>query len=161
MEEDGAAMPQLYFAYASNMEPRRFRRLCPRSTVVGPARLPGYRLAFSRYSRQRRGGSADIVPACPAGRPDAEAEVWGVLYEVSDADLDTLDRSEDVPAAYRRETVVLVDAEGRERQAVTYVANRTGDFLPHPDYLRLIVEGAEARGLPQEWIRHLETIKTV
>ena len=147
-------MPQLYFAYASNMEPRRFRRLCPGSTVVGPARLPGRRLAFSRYSRQRRGGSTDIVP-------DAETEVWGALYEVSEADLDTLDRSEDVPAAYRRLTLVVEDAEGRERQAITYVANRTGDFLPHPDYLRLIVEGAEARGLPQEWIRHLETIKTL
>jgi gamma-glutamylcyclotransferase (GGCT)/AIG2-like uncharacterized protein YtfP len=147
-------MPQLYFAYASNMEPRRFRRLCPRSTVVGPARLPGYRLAFSRYSRQRRGGSADVVP-------DAKAEVWGVLYEVGDTDLDTLDRSEDVPTAYRRETVLVEDAEGRERQAVTYVANRTGDFLPHREYLRLIVEGAEARGLPQEWIRHLESIRTV
>ena len=147
-------MPQLYFAYASNMEPRRFRRLCPGSTVVGPARLPGRRLAFSRYSRQRRGGSADVVP-------DAEAEVWGVLYEVGDADLDTLDRSEDVPAAYRREAVVVEDGEGRERQAVTYVANRTGDFLPHRDYLRVIVEGAEARGLPQEWIRHLESINAV
>ncbi len=147
-------MPHLYFAYASNMEPRRFRRLCPGGTVVGPARLPGHRLAFSRYSRQRRGGSTDIVP-------DAEAEVWGVLYEVEDADLDTLDRSEDVPTAYRRETVAVEDAEGREHQAVTYVANRTGDFLPHRDYLHLIVEGAEARGLPTEWIRHLKSIRAV
>jgi len=147
-------MPQLYFAYASNMEPRRFQRLCPGGTFVGPARLPGRRLAFSRYSRQRRGGSTDIVP-------DAEAEVWGVLYEVSEADLETLDRSEDVPAAYRREAVVVEDAEGHERQAVTFVANRTGDFLPHPDYLRLIVEGAEARALPPAWIRHLESIKTL
>jgi cation transport regulator ChaC len=154
MDADGAAMPQLYFAYASNMEPRRFRRLCPGGTVVGPARLPGRRLAFSRYSRQRRGGSTDIVA-------DAKAEVWGVLYEVGDADLETLDRSEDVPTAYRRETVVVEDAEGRERQAVTYVANRTGDFLPHPDYLKLIVQGAEARGLPPEWIRHLKCIKTL
>jgi len=147
-------MTQLYFAYASNMEPRRFQRLCPGGTFVGPARLPGRRLAFSRYSRQRRGGSTDIVP-------DAEAEVWGALYEVTEADLETLDRSEDVPAAYRREAVVVEDAEGRERQAVTYVANRTGDFLPHPDYLRLIVEGAEARGLPHEWICHLKSIKTL
>jgi len=146
-------MPQLYFAYASNMEPRRFQRLCPGGTVVGPARLPGRRLAFSRYSRQRRGGSTDIVP-------DPEAEVWGVLHEVSDADLETLDRSEDVPAAYRRETVVVEDAEGRQRQAVTYVANRTGDFLPHRDYLRLIVEGAEARGLPAHYVAALRQIRT-
>ena len=146
-------MPHLYFAYASNMEPRRFQRLCPRGTVVGPARLPGHRLAFSRYSRQRRGGSTDIVP-------DAEAEVWGVLYEVSDADLETLDRSEDVPAAYRRETVVVEDAEGRQRQAATFVANRTGDFLPHPDYLQLIVQGAEARGLPPHYVDALRQIRT-
>jgi gamma-glutamylcyclotransferase len=153
MEDDGAAMPQLYFAYASNMEPRRFQRLCPGGTFVGAARLPGRRLAFSRYSRQRRGGSTDIVP-------DAEAEVWGALYEVSEADLETLDRSEDVPAAYRRETVAVEDAEGRERQAVTYIANRTGDFLPHPDYLRLIVEGAEARGLPPHYVDALRQIRT-
>ena len=146
-------MPHLYFAYAPNMEPRRFRRLCPRATLVGPARLPGHRLAFSRYSRQRRGGSTDIVP-------DPEGEVWGVLYEVSDADLEALDRSEDVPAAYRRLTVVVEDAEGRERQAVTFVANRTGDFLPHPDYLRLIVEGAEARGLPPHYVDALREIRT-
>lgn len=144
----------LYLAYASNMEPRRFRRLCPRGRLVGPARLPGRRLAFSRYSRRRRGGSANVVP-------DAEAEVWGVLYEVSLADLDTIDRSEDVPAAYRREAVVVEDAEGRERQAVTYVANRTGDFLPHPDYLKLIVEGAEARGLPSHYVAALRGIRTL
>jgi cation transport regulator ChaC len=153
MDADRAAMPQLYFAYASNMEPRRFRRLCPRGAVVGPARLPGRRLAFSRYSRQRRGGSTDIVP-------DADAEVWGVLYEVSDADLETLDRSEDVPTAYRRMTVVVEDAEGRQRQAVTYMANRTGEFLPHPDYLRLIVQGAEARGLPPHYVAALRQIRT-
>jgi gamma-glutamylcyclotransferase (GGCT)/AIG2-like uncharacterized protein YtfP len=146
-------MPQLYFAYASNMDPKRFRRLCPRGVFVGPARLPGHRLAFSRYSSQRRGGSADVVL-------DAESEVWGVLYEVSNADLDALDRSESVPAAYRREEVVVEDGEGREREAVTYVANRTGDFLPHRDYLKLIVQGAEARGLPPHYIGALRQIRT-
>ena len=153
MDAAATAMTHLYFAYASNMDPKRFRRLCPRGAFVGPARLPDHRLAFSRYSSQRRGGSADVAP-------DAESEVWGVLYQVSTADLDALDRSENVPAAYRREEVVVEDAEGRERQAVTYVANRTGDFLPHRDYLALIVQGAEARGLPQEWVGYLKSMKT-
>lgn len=144
---------QLYFAYASNMEPRRFRRLCPGGTVVGPARLPGYGLAFSRYSRQRRGGSADVVP-------DAESEVWGVLYEVDEGDLAAMDRNENVPAAYHIEVVTVVDAAGEERQAVTYVANRTGEFLPHRDYLQVIVRGAEARGLPGEYIESLKQIRT-
>ena len=144
---------KLYFAYASNMEPRRFRRLCPGGTVVGPARLPGHRLAFSRYSRQRRGGSADVVP-------DPESQVWGVLYEVDEGDLAAMDRSENVPAAYHREVVTAVDGAGEQRQAVTYVANRTGDFLPHKEYLRVIVQGAEARGLPPEYIESLKQIRT-
>ena len=143
---------KFYFAYASNMEPRRFRRLCPGGTVVGPARLPGHRLAFSRYSRQRRGGSADVVP-------DPESQVWGVLYEVDEGDLAAMDRSENVPAAYHREVVTAVDGAGEQRQAVTYVANRTGDFLPHKEYLRVIVQGAEARGLPPEYIESLKQIR--
>lgn len=144
---------KLYFAYASNMEPRRFHRLCPGGTVVGPARLPGYRLAFSRYSRQRRGGSADVMP-------DPESEVWGVLYEVDEGDLVAMDRSEGVPAAYHREVVTVVDEAGEERQAVTYLANRTGEFLPHKEYLQVIVQGAEARGLPPEYIEGLKQIRT-
>jgi gamma-glutamylcyclotransferase (GGCT)/AIG2-like uncharacterized protein YtfP len=143
----------LYFAYASNMEPRRFRRLCPGGTAVGPARLPGHRLAFSRYSRQRRGGSADVVP-------DPASDVWGALYEVDDGDLAAMDRSEGVPAAYRREDVTVVDEQGRERPAVTYVANRTGEFAPHPNYLRVIIQGAEARGLPDDYIQSLKAIRT-
>ena len=153
MDAAATAMTHLYFAYASNMDPKRFRRLCPRGAFVGPARLPDHRLAFSRYSSQRRGGSADVVP-------DAESEVWGVLYEVSNADLDALDRSENVPAAYRRETVVVEDAEGGEREAVTFVANRTGDFLPHRDYVALIAQGAEARGLPPHYVAALHQIRT-
>jgi len=144
---------KLYFAYASNMEPRRFQRLCRGATVVGPARLPGHRLAFSRYSRQRRGGSADVVP-------DPESEVWGVLYEVDDGDLAAMDRSEGVPAAYHREVVMVVDEAREERQAVTYLANRTGEFLPHKEYLRVIVQGAEARALPPEYIEGLKGIRT-
>lgn len=143
---------QLYFAYASNMEPRRFRRLCPGGTLVGPARLPGHRLAFSRYSRPRRGGSADVVP-------DPGSDVWGVLYEVEETDLAAMDRNENVPAAYHRQDVTVVDEQGQERPAITYVANRTGEFLPHPDYLRTIIRGAEAHGLPDEYIHFLRQIR--
>jgi gamma-glutamylcyclotransferase (GGCT)/AIG2-like uncharacterized protein YtfP len=143
----------LYFAYASNMEPRRFRRLCPGGAVVGPARLPDHRLAFSRYSRQRRGGSADVVP-------DPGSDVWGVLYEVEEGDLAAMDRGENVPSAYHRQDVTVVDEQGEEQRAITYVANRTGEFLPHPDYLRTIIRGAEARGLPDGYVQSLKQIRT-
>ena len=143
----------MYFAYASNMDPSTFRRRCPTAKTLGPARLRGYRLAFTRYSRQRRGGSADVVV-------DDASEVWGVLYGVDDACLASMDKVEGVPAAYRRELVTVVDAKGQPVGAITYVANKTGEFRPNKSYLQVIVRGARANGLPSEYIQMLEQITT-
>lgn len=144
----------LYFAYASNMDPSTFKRRCPTAVPLGRARLPGYRLAFTRYSRQRRGGSADIVE-------DNAAEVWGVLYEVDEACVHNMDRVEGVPIAYRRERVSVVNDAGEAREALTYIANRTGDFLPSKSYLEVILRGARAYDLPPEYIAALEELRTV
>jgi len=147
-------MPDLYFAYASNMDPQTFRRRCPKARPLGRARLPGYRLAFTRYSRQRRGGSADVVE-------DVSSTVWGVLYEVDEECIASMDRVEGVPTAYRRERVTVFDDDGEPQEAMTYVANRTGEFLPSRSYLEVILRGARAYGLPAEYVRMLERIKTV
>ena len=136
------------------MDPQTFRRRCPKARPWGRARLPGYRLAFSRYSRQRRGGSADVVE-------DASSTVWGVLYEVGEEGIAGMDRVEGVPTAYRRERVTVFDDAGEPQEAITYVANPTGDFLPSRSYLEVILRGARAHGLPPEYIAELERIRTV
>ena len=143
----------LYFAYGSNLDRRRFSRRCPGSTVVGRARLPDHRLAFTRYSSKQKGGVADIVP-------EPDAVVWGALYEVDEACLAALDGYEGVPQAYRRGTVRVIDDEGVEREAVAYIANRTGAFTPGREYLALIVRGAREHGLPEEYVRALEQVET-
>jgi gamma-glutamylcyclotransferase len=154
MDAAQAAMPKLYFAYGSNMEPRRMKRRAPHCRSLGPARLPGHRLDFTRYSTGFHGGVADVVP-------DPEAEVWGVLYEVEESDLEGLDEYEGVPVGYRRDTVSVIDQKGREREASVYVANRTGHFAPRRAYMDLLLRGAREQGLPEEWIRHLESVKVV
>jgi gamma-glutamylcyclotransferase len=141
----------LYFAYASNMDPDTFRRRCPAAKALGPARLAGYRLAFTRYSRQRRGGSADVVI-------DPASDVWGVLYEIDDACLAAMDKAEGVPRAYRREWIEVI-VDGKPRRAITYVANKTGDFRPNKSYLEVILRGAKAHGLPEEYAGMLERIE--
>ena len=125
----------------------------PAAKALGPARLPGYRLAFTRYSRPRRGGSADVVA-------DDSSEVWGVLYEVDDACLASMDKVEGVPHAYRREVVAVSTREGEPVQAITYVANKTGEFRPNKSYVKVILRGARAHGLPEEYVRMLEQIET-
>ena len=147
-------MSELYFAYGSNMEPRRFKRRCPRARVLGPARLPGYRLDFTRYSTGFRGGIADIVA-------DPEAEVWGVLSRVEESDLASLDEYEGVPVGYRRERVTVLDESGQEHLAITYVANPTGRFAPSKAYIEIILAGAREHGLPPDYVRRLEQIRTI
>ena len=142
----------LYFAYGSNLHQRQFARRCPGSQAVGRARLVGYRLAFTRYSTKRKGGVADVVP-------EPESEVWGALYEVDDAGLAALDGFEGVPRSYRRETRLVIDDSGAEREAAVYIANRTGEFPPSHQYLSLIIEGAREHGLPEEYVRAIERLK--
>ncbi len=143
----------LYFAYGSNLHLRQFKRRCPGATVVGRARLPDYRLAFTRYSTRRKGGVADIVP-------QPGAEVWGALYDVDEAGMAALDEFEGAPRAYRRETVLVIDDAGAERAAVAYVANQTGQFAPSRQYLSIIANGARDHGLPEEYVRAIEQVRT-
>ncbi len=142
----------LYFAYGSNLHLKQFARRCHGSKAVGRARLPDYRLAFTRYSSNRRGGVADIVP-------EPDAEVWGALYEVDEACLATLDEYEGVPRSYRREMIRVLDDSRVEQEAVVYIANQTGAFAPSREYLALIIEGARDHGLPEEYIRAIEQVQ--
>jgi gamma-glutamylcyclotransferase (GGCT)/AIG2-like uncharacterized protein YtfP len=91
---------------------------------------------------------------------DAPSEVWGVLYEVDDACLASMDKVEGVPAAYRREWVTVFGAQGQRLEAITYMANRMGEFLPSRAYLKVILRGARAHDLPGEYIGMLEQIGT-
>ena len=143
----------LYFAYGSNLDLRQMRRRCPGSTVVGRARLPDYRLGFTRYATKRKGGVADIVP-------EPGAEVWGALYDVDDAGMASLDEFEGVPRAYRRIDVVVLDDEGNELEAIAYFANKTGEFAPGREYLGLIITGSRDHKLPDEYVQALESIRT-
>ncbi|MEX2159025.1 MAG: gamma-glutamylcyclotransferase family protein [Dehalococcoidia bacterium] len=147
-------MPRsLYFAYGSNMHLRMFRRRCPGAKPLGPALLRGYRIAFTRYDRTRKGGVADIVP-------EPDAEVWGALYEIDNACFVTLDKYENAPRAYRRELVRVIDDAAAEHESHTYIANQTGHFAPSRQYLGIIVQGARDHDLPEEYVQALQKTKT-
>ena len=57
--------------------------------------------------------------------------------------------------------MLVVDDEGGEREAQTYLANRTGEFAPSQDYLSIIAGGARDHDLPAEYIRAIEGVKTL
>jgi hypothetical protein len=148
----------LYFAYGSNMYWRQMKERCPSARFVGIAKLKDRRLAFTRISKSRLCGAADIVqvPGC---------EVWGVIYDIEECDFIALDKAEDyVPDglenSYNRVQRAVLANGGSETLVWTYEAvKEPNPPLPSAHYKGLIVEGARYWKLPPEYIEILEAIE--
>jgi cation transport regulator ChaC len=145
-----------YFAFGANMHDSAFReRRGMRPLEWRPGRVGGYRLRFNLEGRP----SGKAAPANISR--DADAEVWGVLYKLTRADLVRLDGTEGVPGRrYQHLWVDAKDIDGHELRAVTYIADghRT-DGRPSLRYITLLRQGARAHGLPEHYRRYLESVE--
>lgn len=141
-----------YFAYGSNMDWQQMQRRCPSAKFVCVGRLSDYLFAIARHSRLRDCGTATIVA-------QSGSEVWGVVYDVSDADLLALDAFED---GYRREIIFVtaMDDGNAPFHALVYIAEREQNVpLPNPAYKRHILDGARRWNLPASYCAMLEEIQ--
>lgn len=142
-----------YFAYASNMNRRQMEERLHRAGLrwmIG--RLDGYRVRFNKKSDVDESGKANVVPA------DGET-VWGVLYDLSEQEIEYLGSFEH---GYRQKTVEVSSPGCNERlSARTFIADPAGpDLVPAAAYLRVIVEGARQHGLPADYCERLANLKT-
>lgn len=131
----------------------QIQRRCPSAKFVTIAKLPGYEFGITRHSRLRDCGTANVCAV-------AGQEVWGAVYDVSDADLDVMDGFED---GYHREilSVYAPDNGSHPLQVLVYVAAIENNAPPpNPEYKRLILEGARHWHMPSTYIARLETIET-
>ena len=85
--------------------------------------------------------------------------VWGAVYSVGEADLETLDRLEGAGVAYARKQVDVVDQEGDTVAAIAYVVARKSEreFRPTAEYMSRVIGGARACGLGRDYVELLET----
>lgn len=145
-----------YFAYGSNLSESRLHENCPSARLEAIARLPGYRLAFTRRSERWDGGVADI-------RPDPAAEVHGIVWRIAAAEGDALDRQEGVhatPPRYRRIEVTVTTLGGAALDCLAYqvVEPEAEHIAPSDAYLGTMLSGARAAGLPEAYIARIEAI---
>jgi cation transport regulator ChaC len=121
---------------------------CPSHRVLGPAELPGHRLAFLRRSIRWGAGVVDIVRA-------PGSSVWGVLYDLP-LGLGELDAKEGEGFAYRRREVEVLH-DGSPFVAVAYevMEKEPVEVPPRRDYVELLVTGAREHGLPGHYIEGL------
>jgi phage replication-related protein YjqB (UPF0714/DUF867 family)/gamma-glutamylcyclotransferase (GGCT)/AIG2-like uncharacterized protein YtfP len=130
-----------YFAYGSNLCVHQMARRCPGAVNPRPAKLADHDWLINQR------GVATVEPF-------DGSEVHGVVWQVTDRDLATLDSAEGVPVRYRRDRLVVHTDEG-PAEAWVYIDHRVDPGPPRPGYLERIVDGAVHHDLPFRWIEFL------
>jgi gamma-glutamylcyclotransferase len=124
-----------YFAYGPNINRRQMAEKCPGSKPLFPVTLPNYKLIFTDWSRQWKGGIASI-------RPVKGEKVMGAVYEITDVDLKKLDRYEGYPVSYNRFKVTVWTEDGDPVEAITYIrTEQSQETKPSTEYLKIITQG--------------------
>jgi len=144
-----------YFAYGSNMQRATFcerRRMQPLEVRWGW--LHDHRLCFDLPVGPGERGVANVVPF-------AGERVCGVLYLLTPEEIDRLDATEGVGMGfYRRIAVAVAAADGERIEAFAYHSPFSAPGRkPSARYIGLLLEGAREQGLPDEWLRLLESFE--
>jgi gamma-glutamylcyclotransferase (GGCT)/AIG2-like uncharacterized protein YtfP len=136
----------VYFAYGSNMCRNQMARRCQGAESQGLALLSQHRFIIN--SR----GYASVIPH-PASR------VHGVIWHLTDEQIQTLDHYEDVAHnLYRKKTIrVISDGGTHSFPAMTYVSTHTEQGQPRPPYINSILEAAREFGFPADYLKELES----
>ncbi|EFG75375.1 hypothetical protein HMPREF0591_4741 [Mycobacterium parascrofulaceum ATCC BAA-614] len=135
------ALRHAYFAYGSNLCVRQMAQRCPDAADPRPAVLSDHDWLINQR------GVATVEPC-------AGNQVHGVVWQISDGDLATLDSAEGVPVRYRRDRLTVHTDDGPS-PAWVYIDHRVTPGPPRPGYLPTIIDGAVQHGLPQRWIDFL------
>ncbi len=138
-----SSLEKYYFAYGSNMSQQRLQQRVGNVASLGLAKLDQYRFAFNKRGSDGT-GKANIIA-------DANASVEGVVYRITDAQLDKLDRFEGSPKHYVRKNIQVEHPQKGFIQAITYIANpdqtTSHSIKPSQEYLNHILLGAKENNL--------------
>jgi gamma-glutamylcyclotransferase len=130
-----------YFAYASNLSRRQMAERCPGSKPLFKATLPNHDLIFTGWSRQWRGGKASIKPV-------RDKKVIGGVYQITERDLQSLDRHEGYPREYNRLNKIVFTEDGEPVEVVTYVGtDQARETKPSAEYLAVLKQGYQDWGI--------------
>ena len=155
----------MYFAYGSNLDLPQMKRRCPSSKLISKGSLSGYRLTFNRFSSGWGGGVADVIQ-------EQDSKVWGLIFEISDTDLERLDRYEGYNKdrneslrdyhisntnLYERWKAVIDTPNGQVCDVWVYTVVEKQKFVrPTPEYLQIIKDAAVRWDFPKVYQQTLE-----
>lgn len=132
------------FSFGSNMSSSRLLARLPNATRIGTAILAGYELTFDMVSTDGS-GKGNVRPS-----NDKNAQVYGVVYQLNDAEKTILDAIEGPRYDCVDIQVTLLD--GQQVAAHCYIANTTdAQILPYDWYMQHVHRGALEAGVPNAY----------
>ncbi|KAG7210758.1 hypothetical protein KM043_012252 [Ampulex compressa] len=155
----------LYFAYGSNMLLKRLHINNPTAVFKNIGCLKNFRLDFMTYSERWHGASATIVPTL-----DSNSCVWGVVWELNECNLETLDYQEGVADQIYFPRMVYVETPDEDvfECRVYQQCNKPQEYTelgllpihrrPSPLYIETLLKGAHENHLPTDYVNYLKDI---
>jgi hypothetical protein len=148
----------LIFSYGSNMYSKRLIQRVPSAKIIGKGKLAGFRLAFSKISKDES-GKATII------KSDSKADfVLGTICLISKDEKPLLDKVEGLGHGYN-ETFVQIETDTKESIiANTYIADINSidnELKPYSWYSKLVIEGAKEHDLGKKYINLIESFETI
>jgi hypothetical protein len=138
----------MYAAYGSNMDPAQMAERCPHSPQRASGWLEGWRLAFGGEEISWDGAMATVAE-------ETGQRVFVVLYELSAADEEALDRWDGASLDYYRKAKVRVATLDGDVLAWLYVLNAYEGGLPSARHLGIIADAAATAGAPDDYVKAL------
>jgi gamma-glutamylcyclotransferase len=123
----------------------QMKRWCPGSRFMKTVFLEGQRFVYDGFSVTWDGAVGNMV------RSETE-RVWGALFKITEKDRLALDAFEGYPRTYDRKDVEVKDAAGNLYRAMTYARAGRAAGKPHPDYEKVVLDGAKDCRLPEEYV---------
>lgn len=143
-----------YFAYGSNLDERQIKDRCPSSKLIDKFSLKDYKLDFTIFSQKRLCGCADVIK-------NPGTEVWGLVYELTQQDLDRLDNFEAHPHKYKRFTTNVINEIGEKMQVETYevVEKSVETIRPSKEYHNILVEAGKKYNFPDLYQQYIQSFQ--
>ncbi|XP_018553573.1 gamma-glutamylcyclotransferase a [Lates calcarifer] len=147
----------MYFAFGSNLLKERLQLANPSATFCSTGRLKDYELNFGLWEQHVDNawhGGVATIESSPG------AEVWGVIWTLSNENLTSLDNQEGVSEGIYSPLEVSVETDKGVMRCRTYQMNNFHACPPSPQYKQVVCLGAQQNGLPADYLKRLDVIQT-
>jgi gamma-glutamylcyclotransferase len=131
---------------------RRLRARVPSAMPVATGFVSGHRFTFDKVSTDGSG-------KCDAEETSMlEDRVYGVVYEIDDAEKPALDRAEGLENGYAEKYLEVITDSDHITARAYYATNKNTSQKPYHWYKDLVLAGAREHSLPANYVEVIEKV---